>query len=639
MATSREKFQLVFEAKETASKKIRALNKELAALGGKKMLKAQRSIRRLQTGIKQLGGQAKKGSVLFSRFTSGIAAGNIIANAVTASINKLSQAIGFLGKSVMVAANVEELSAVLNLVGQKAGYTSGQIDSYVMALRKSGIAQKEANQSLMRAVQGNIRLSDAVKLGRIAQDAATIGQVNSSDAFATLIDAVVKGRVVLLKSLGIQGTFQRSYKNLASTLGKTQVELTEAEKLQARLNLVFEGGEVIAGSYATAMGFASKQIRSMDRLIQDLQVTVGQYFTPALSVLVLELSSFIKEMNKAFTGETEEGARRLAADIGQFTAAMVFAGKAAVNFGQVVWNVISMAVIAPVESAVTAVRAFATALQDPFNLDAWIAAGNVMTGIFDGFVVDWNDIKGHIKDTETAVISYAISIATLEVGAKRVVETMRIAIPAAAAEDDAALEESVTVFSNTTLAKVNYMSMGVRSASKRMSSMIGEFTNSAIDSLVDGRQSVGEVFKGMAQDFMKFFIKTALYSLVSSFIPGLGSILGSMFDTPVNDRMAAAQGGDFMKWFTRGALAEAQGGSIMATGIAHSSNRIIPVASSSGGSGGAVVMHINISGNVLSDDFIEKTIEPKLRQLSNDGKSLLSLRQEHNTGERDVLID
>lgn len=639
MATSKEKFQLVFEAQETASKKIKILNKELAALGGPKMLKSQREIKKLQKGINQLGGQTKKSSILFSRFTSGIAAGNIIANAVTASINKLSQAVGFLGKSIMVAASVEELGAILNIIGQKAGYTSKQIDGYVMALRKSGIAQKEANQSLMRAVQGNIKMTDAVRLGRIAQDAATIGQVNSSDAFGTLIDAVVKGRVVLLKSLGIQGTFQRSYKNLATTLGKTQTELTETERLQARLNLVFKGGEVIAGAYETAMGFASKQIRSMDRLIQDLQVTVGQYFTPALSVLVLEVSSFIKEMNKAFTGDTEEGAKRLAASIGQFTAAMVFAGKTTFNFGQIVWNVISMAVIAPVESAVTAVKAFITALSDPFNLDAWAAAGNVMTGIFDGFVVDWNDIKGHVEDVETATINYAISVGVLEAGVKEVIERMRVDIPAAAAEEDAALEESINVFSSSTLAKVNYMSMGVHNVSRRMSSMVGEFTNSAIDSLVDGRQSMGEIFKGMAQDFMKFFIKSALKSVLMSFIPGLSSILGVMFDTPVNDRMAAEQGGDFMKWFTRGALAEAQGGSIMATGIAHSANRIVPVASSGGGGGGAVVIHVNISGNVLSDDFIEGTIEPKLRQLSNDGKSLLSLRQEHNTGERDVLVD
>ena len=77
-------------------------------------------------------------------------------------------------------------------LGQRAGYSKKAIDGYVTTLRKSGIAQRQSNQALLRAVQGNIDMTDAVKLGRIAQDAAVIGQTNSSDAYNTLIDAVVK---------------------------------------------------------------------------------------------------------------------------------------------------------------------------------------------------------------------------------------------------------------------------------------------------------------------------------------------------------------------------------------------------------------------------------------------------------------
>ena len=83
MATSKEKFQLVFEAQEAASHKIRVLNKELAALGGPKMIKSQAQIKKLERNIKQLSGSAKKGKGVFSRFTQGIAMGNIIANAAT----------------------------------------------------------------------------------------------------------------------------------------------------------------------------------------------------------------------------------------------------------------------------------------------------------------------------------------------------------------------------------------------------------------------------------------------------------------------------------------------------------------------------------------------------------------------------
>jgi hypothetical protein len=159
-----------------------------------------------------------------------------------------------------------------------------------------------------------------------------------------------------------------------------------------------------------------------------------------------------------------------------------------------------------------------------------------------------------------------------------------------------------------------------------------------IDNMVTGRQSFGEIFKGIAEDFMTFFIKQALFMVVNSFIPGLGGLLGGIFDTPANDRMAARQGRDFVQWFTRGALAEAQGGTEMAVGIAGASRSIAPVASGPSG-GGMVMMTVNVTGNVMQDQYVEKTIAPKLRRLVDDGRSLLQVKNENKTGGRDVSIN
>ena len=354
MATSREKFSLVFEAQDLASAKIKKLNNQLARLGGPKMVKARNSIRRLERQIGQLGGGAKKNSAIFSRFTRGIAAGNLIAMAAQGAMKLLGAAIGQIGKAAMMAANVQELGAVLQFVGQRAGYTAEQITFYQKALRKSGIAQKETNQSMLRAIQGNIALSDAQKLARIAQDAATIGQVNSSEAFQTLINAVVKGRVVLLKTLGIQGTFQASYKRLANVRGKAQTDLTETEKKTARLNLVFRGGKIIAGAYEEAMTQASKQFRSMDRLVQDLQISVGEHLVPTFGVLVTELQTVTKMLTAAFDTENTSGVSQLAVDIAMFTAALIASIKIVFNFGQILWNVFEILVINPIAVAVRA---------------------------------------------------------------------------------------------------------------------------------------------------------------------------------------------------------------------------------------------------------------------------------------------
>ena len=651
MPTSEEKFRLVFEAREAASKKIKNLNRELALLGGPKMVKSQKEIKKLEREVKLLGntvgkasGQVKKSNGIFSRFTLGIAKGNIIANLATKAFDLLGTAISQIGKATLVAADVEELGGVLNFVGQRAGYTREELAKYKKELRASGIAQKETNQSLLRAIQGNINLTDAIKLGRIAQDAATIGQVNSSEAYQTLTDAIVKGRVVMLKSLGIQGTFQAEYKKLATTLGKTQTELTETEKLQARLNLVMKGGRIIAGAYDTAMGFASKKLRSMDRLIQDLQVSIGQFLTPSFGLLVDELSNVTKELTAVFVGDSAKGAKQMAVDIGEVAAALILATKIVFNFGQVAHNVFQIGFITPMETAWTGIKALITALSDPFNPKAWIEAGDTMSTVLDGFITDWEDIQGHIQDSDNAIKNYTRSMENLQSimqPPERIAPQVFIPEIIEDVDFDLDLSEEFnnTVKSITDTAKV--ASKFILDLSKTTKNIIGTGVNSMVDSLVTGRQSMGAIFKGMAQDFMTFFIKKSLSMLITSFIPGLGSILGGIFDTPVNDRMAANQGRDFMQWFIRGALAEASGGSELAVGVTTSSNRIIPaVASGDSGNGvGGLAMQINITGNVMTDQFVEETIAPKIKNLVDDGRSLLNIQDENITGSRDVSID
>lgn len=654
-SSAKEKFQLIFEARESASAKIKQLNKELANLGGPQMVKSQNQIKKLNRQISQLSGQATKSRGIFTRFTQGIATGNLIANAVTSALGLLTKGVKELGNAVMVSANVEELAGVLNFVGQRAGYSSEEIKGYTMALRKSGIAQKEANQALLRAVQGSIAFTDAVKLGRIAQDSAVIGQMNSSEAYQTLIDAVVKGRVVMLKSLGIQGTFEQSYKDMAKTLGKASAHLTQAEKRQARLNLVFKGGEVIAGAYETAMGSASKQLRSMDRLIQDLQVAVGQYFVPALSVLVKELSNVTKAMTAGFGGESKQNVDEMARSIGMLTTGIIATTKVIFNFGQIAIDVISMAVIAPLETALTSVLALKTVLSDPFNMDAWSQAGEVMGAALDGFATDWSDIKTNVADVGNAVVDLSVAMAFLsapkdipiiEPIQNEVDQLVEKVIPEAIIAWETLYDE----FGNNILDEAKITSIGIdevlSTTSKSSRSLMGkvsQFSANMISNMVDqfmsGKANIGEIFKGMAMDFMSFFIKQALAMLLNTFLPGIGSILGGMFDTPVNDKMASDQGKDFMSWFQRGAMAQATGSTSLAVGLTQNTSSIAPVSPVGGsGGGGMIMMNVTVSGNVLSSDYIEEQIAPALQRLADDGRTQLAVIGENNTGGRDVII-
>lgn len=662
---SSEKFQIVFEARDAASDKIKQLNKQLAALGGPAMVKSHKEIKRLERQVRMLGGESKKGNILFSRFTQGIAAGNLIAMATSKGLDLLRQGIKQIGKAALVAAQVEELHGVMKFLGRQSRYTTAQLDDYYNQLRKNGIAQKEANQAMLRAIQGNIDLADAVKLGRIAQDAAVIGQMNSSEAYQTLIDAIVKGRVVMLKSLGIQGTFEASYKRMANTLQKTQTELTEAEKLQARLNLVFEGGSIIAGAYETAMGFASKQLRSFDRYIQDLQVSIGQYLTPAFSVLVTEATNAIKAITGTFGTDNDERVKRTARQIGEVVAKLLLVAKTSFNVGQIMYKSIILVfdqvasgaaiVIGSVKNMFSAAAAMAagfaaeiTGNQEAADILYREAAESIMfmkqvnRDLFSDMKTSANQasqgILSDIDDMVAAVRAYEETVESLGKTTEEKFVKPIVKIPEAADEGLLKLEDTIEMTTSSTYATINRVQALWNASVGRMKQSLVMFVSSSVDALVDGRANFAEIFKGMAADFIKFFIKKALIAVTSKFIPGLGSLLGGMFDTPVNDKMAMQQGEDFMKWFTAGAIKEARGGSVLAANITGSQQTTAPIEAAYSGGSGNVVMNVTVSGNVMSGDFIEKEIAPTLHRLVTNGRSQLSIQNPNKTGRPDVII-
>ena len=95
---------------------------------------------------------------------------------------------------------------------------------------------------------------------------------------------------------------------------------------------------------------------------------------------------------------------------------------------------------------------------------------------------------------------------------------------------------------------------------KRFEQISVQILSSGVDQMVDkmwdGQQSFDDIFKTMADHFMKFFIKQSLAFIANAFIPGLGVLLGGIFDTPANDKMAETQGLHFAQFFSSGAMEE-----------------------------------------------------------------------------------
>lgn len=218
---------------------------------------------------------------------------------ITAAYMATKKIINFAGGVVMLGARYETLGVVMETVGHNAGYTFEQMKEFQRGLEKTGIAMIQARESLARMNQAQLDLSKSSKLARVAQDAAVIGAMNSSQAFNKMVYGIQSANVRVLRTIGINVSFKDSYKKIADQLGVTTESFSEAEKANIRLNAVLEAGEAITGAYESAMETAGKQIYSLQRYWDNLKVAIGSAFTPALAETVGIITDGLKGANGA----------------------------------------------------------------------------------------------------------------------------------------------------------------------------------------------------------------------------------------------------------------------------------------------------------------------------------------------------
>jgi hypothetical protein len=170
----------------------------------------------------------------------------------------------FLFKATQLAARVETLGVVTETLGKNVGKTKEEIRGLEQAVADQGITLRAARTSIALMIQSNIDLSNAVNLAAEAQNAAVIAGVDSSEAFRRLVFVITSGNVRMARTLGLQVSFQDAYEKTAESLGKTTLELTQQEKVQARTAEVLKAGTRIVGAYDAAMETAGKKVTSLN---------------------------------------------------------------------------------------------------------------------------------------------------------------------------------------------------------------------------------------------------------------------------------------------------------------------------------------------------------------------------------------
>lgn len=201
-------------------------------------------------------------------------------------------------ETALLAARVETLGVVVDVVGKNANYAGSEMDAYVESVKAMGITTQESQQTVLRFAQAHLDLGKASELARVAQDAAVIGNTNSSESLKGLMHGISTLQPEILRTYGIIVNFEAEYKKFADAAGRTTESLSSQEKQQIALNATLTAGKNIAGSYEAAMATVGKQINSLPRLIEEAKLKVGELFTPAMTVLVQEFSAQLKDLDK-----------------------------------------------------------------------------------------------------------------------------------------------------------------------------------------------------------------------------------------------------------------------------------------------------------------------------------------------------
>lgn len=274
-------------------------------------------MREYLNGVERLTSQTQaasgglSGGLALALGAAGGAVSSVIGGILIPAFGRASEAAGgFFGvlqdgarSAIEAAGRFEEVALSAQVVGQRMGYSEQEIDGQIAAVRRLGIEAETSARLIAQLVRYELNLSQATDLARVAQDAAVISGENSSDTLDRLLHGIVTSGTLVLRHAGIMTDLTEAQDRYAASLGKTREELTSAEVVQANLNAVLEEGARLQGVYEAALTNPVKLWRSLDRVINDIWVSLGEPFQQSFYSVVRT----IYELARGFSAAVSAG--------------------------------------------------------------------------------------------------------------------------------------------------------------------------------------------------------------------------------------------------------------------------------------------------------------------------------------------
>ncbi|WP_321471157.1 hypothetical protein [uncultured Paludibaculum sp.] len=196
------------------------------------------------------------------------------------------------------AARTEQVSAVMDNLARVNGMNVNSVRTVANGIKELGITTQESRNIVNMMIGSQLDLTKSLDLTRMAQNAAKVAGVSSSEALQRITYAITSGQPEMLRTLGIAVSFEGAYGRWAAAAHRTTNSLTEQEKLNIRMDAVLARSPLIDGSYIMSLTTAAGQMQSLTRNTDDFKNALGEGLQPALFDIVTgmeRLTTFASE--------------------------------------------------------------------------------------------------------------------------------------------------------------------------------------------------------------------------------------------------------------------------------------------------------------------------------------------------------
>lgn len=220
-------------------------------------------------------------------------------------------------QSAEYAARTQTLQAVTRQMAQVNGLNTTSVEDEVSAMVKMNVTTQDANTVVQKMMFSQLDVAKATDLARVAQNSATLANVNSSEALERIILGIVTGQTRVLHNMGLQVSMAQVTREIKQDHAATgqKSDPTEYEKRQGMLNKVLLEGAKINGTYERSLTTAGGQFNLLSRDAQEAENAVGKEFLPVFGQTVSMLSSGLK-----FVEANSAGFSKLAAVLASVSA-------------------------------------------------------------------------------------------------------------------------------------------------------------------------------------------------------------------------------------------------------------------------------------------------------------------------------